>query len=85
MNNLIKSNMLQNSSKEEIKICARLNGLGGLGIAAGYMVFDSSMPEFEEIKLAFIQASQKYLARVGGDIEKHETEIYKQLKQKFGR
>ena len=72
-----------NVQKEEIKICAKLNGVGGFGFAADYMVFDSSMPEFEDIKHAFMCAIQKYLARVDGDIQEHERKIFEELQRKF--
>lgn len=71
------------NSKEEIKICAKLDSI--FGFAAGYMIFDSSMPEFEEIKHAFISASQKYFARIGEEVEVHEREIFNKLKHKFER
>ena len=38
------------SGKEEIKISAKLFGMDNLGTAAGCMVFDNSMPEFNELK-----------------------------------
>lgn len=72
------------SSKEEIKICAKING-DGFGVAAGYMVFDSSMPEFQEVKDVILNASRKYLARVGGDMDEHEQTVYYALKEKFSR
>ena len=72
-----------NLVKEELKICAKLNGLSGFGVAMGYMVFDESMPEFQKLKDAFIQASQEYLARISGDVEMYEREVFDELKRKF--
>ena len=77
------TNILNNNSSEEIKICARLSGIYGLGMAAGYMIFDDSMPEFLELKTAVLKATQKYLMRINNDISDHEKEIYDKLSQKF--
>ena len=77
------TNILNNNSSEEIKICARLSGTYGLGMAAGYMIFDDSMPEFLELKTAVLKATQKYLMRINNDISDHEKEIYDKLSQKF--